>query len=90
VLGVADVDIAGDYTLSVDAMARRLAWLQANDPAGAAAMAGQPAGWLAAPTEAMLTLLRHLRQLHGGAEAYLADHGVDRATFDAIRYLLLT
>jgi hypothetical protein len=90
VLGVADADIAADYTLSVDAMARRLAWLQVNDPARAVTMAGQPAGWVAAPTEAMLTLLRHLHEFHGGAEAYLADHGVDRSTFDVIRHLLLT
>ena len=89
VLGVADEDIAADYTLSADAMARRLAWLQANDPAGAVAMAGQPAGWLAAPTEVMVTVLRHLREVHGGAESYLAAHGVDRSTFNTLRYLLL-
>ena len=89
VLGVADEDIAADYTLSADAMTRRLAWLQVNDPAGAVTMAGQPAGWLAAPTEVMVTVLRHLREVHGGAESYLADHGVDRSTFDTLRYLLL-
>ena len=90
VLGVADDDIAADYTLSADAMTRRLAWLQVNDPAGAVTMAGQPAGWLAAPTDVMLTVLRHVREVHGGAESYLADHGIDRATFDTLRYLLLT
>ena len=86
---LADEDIAADYTMSADAMSRRLAWLQVNDPAGAATMAGQPAGWLAAPTEVMLTMLRHLTEVHGGAESYLADHGVDRSTFDTLRYLLL-
>lgn len=89
VLGVADDDIAADYTMSADAMTRRLAWLQANDPAGAVTMAGQPAGWLAAPTEVMHTVLRHVGEVRGGAESYLADHGVHRSTFDTLRYLLL-
>ncbi len=89
VLGVSDEDIAADYALSADAMARRLAWLQVNDPARAVTMAGQPAGWLAAPTDVMVTVLRHLREVHGGGESYLTEHGVDRSTFDTLRYLLL-
>jgi hypothetical protein len=47
-------------------------------------MASQPAGWLAAPAEAMVAVLGHLRQAHGGAAGYLADHGVDRFTVEAL------
>ena len=90
VLGVADDDVIEDYVLSADAMARRLAWLQASDPLAAAAMAGQPAGWLAAPAEVMRTVLRHLREIHDGPDGYLADHGVDPATLDALRQSVLT
>ncbi len=84
-LGVPDHDVAADYALSADAMARRLAWLRATDPDGAVLMARQPAGWLAAPAEAMLALLAHLRQAHGGAEGYLRAHGVDAVTLDRLR-----
>ena len=45
-------------------------------------MAGQPAGWLAAPAEAMLALLAHLRRAHGGAEGYLRTTGVDPLTLE--------
>lgn len=88
-LGVSPDDIVGDYASSADAMARRLAWLQATEPAAATAMTGRPAGWLAAPPEAMHALLGHLREVHDGPEGYLAAHGVDRFTFDLLRSTLL-
>lgn len=90
VLGVDQDDVVDDYVLSADAMARRLAWLQATDPAAAATMAGQPAGWLAAPAEVMHTVLRHLDELHGGPTGYLTDHGVDPTSLDDLRASLLT
>jgi protein-tyrosine phosphatase len=89
-LGVGEDDVVADYVLSADAMARRLAWLQATDPAAAVTMAGQPAGWLAAPAAVMQTVLRHLDELHGGPAGYLTDHGVDPTTLDDLRDQLLT
>jgi protein-tyrosine phosphatase len=90
VLGVADDEIVADYVLSADAMARRLAQLQSTDPAAAAVLASQPAGWLAAPAEVMDTVLRHLDELHGGPGGYLVDHGVDPDTLEELRHSLLT
>jgi hypothetical protein len=89
VLGVADEDVAADYALSADAMARRLAWLQAHHPEGAVLMARQPAGWLAAPAEAMLALLAHLGRAHGGAAGYLTDHGVESLTIEGLSARML-
>lgn len=89
VLGVSDDDIVADYVLSADAMARRLAWLQRTDPTAAAVMASQPAGWLAAPSDVMHTVLRHVREVHDGAEGYLVDHGVDRSTVECLREAVL-
>jgi protein-tyrosine phosphatase len=88
-LGVPDEVVAVDYALSADAMARRLAWLQEHHPEGAVLMARQPAGWLAAPAEAMVALLGHLRQVHGGAEGYLRDHGVPARVLVGVRSELL-
>jgi protein-tyrosine phosphatase len=89
-LGVVEPDVVEDYVLSADAMARRLAWLQGTNPTAAAAMAAQPAGWLAAPAEVMRTVLHHLEELHGGAAGYLVDHGLDPAAVDELRHALLT
>ncbi len=89
VLGVTDDDIVADYALSVEAMTRMQAWVTANRPEVAEVLARQPVGWLAAPPEAMVALLAHLRRAYGGAEAYFADHGVDRFTVEALRELLL-
>jgi protein-tyrosine phosphatase len=89
VLGVPDEEVAADYALSADAMARRLAWLQQHHPEGAVLMARQPAGWLAAPAEAMLALLAHLRRVHGGAAGYLADQGVESLTIESLSARML-
>jgi protein-tyrosine phosphatase len=90
VLGVPDDVIAQDYGLSALGMERMQAWLQEHSPEGAEVMARQPAGWLAAPPEAMEAFLAEVRLRHGGFAGYLRRRAIGSATLDAVRTNLLT
>lgn len=90
VLGVADAEIAADYALSEDAMARRLEWARRHRPDEAEAMTERPVGWSAAPPDVVLAVLAHLRAAHGGAAGYLEEHGLAPAAVDDLRAHLLT
>jgi protein tyrosine/serine phosphatase len=85
-LGVSDVDIAADYTLTQESAAKFRAWLAATQPRVAAQM---PAFYLETPPEAMLLFLTELRERHGGVEEYVTRAGLRRAQIAALRAHLL-
>jgi protein tyrosine/serine phosphatase len=89
VVGVADEQIADDYQLSAGAMDRLVAWLEADRPDVVDHMAQQPKAFLACPPEAMLLFLEQLRLRFGSAEGYLRASGVEAATLDRLRDVLL-
>ena len=90
ILGVADDDIAADYSLSRLGMTRFKEWIVENFPDAADAMSKQPDAFLAAPAEAMHLFLERVRATFGSFDAYVAGLGVDAATLDAVRRNLLT
>jgi len=86
-VGVDDAQVAADYTLSVASLAAELeAALAAapDDEARARIERGYDAR-----AETMLATLAHLRERHGGAEAYLARAGLSAADMRRIRDRLL-
>ena len=89
VLGVADDDIADDYSLSRLGMTRFKEWIVENFPDAADAMSKQPDAFLAAPAEAMHLFLERMRATFGSFDAYVTGLGVEDATLDAVRSNLL-
>jgi len=86
-VGVDEAQIAADYTLSVAALAAELeAALAAapDDEARARIERGYDAR-----ADTMLATLAHLRERHGGAEAYLSRAGLSGADMQRIRERLL-
>jgi protein tyrosine/serine phosphatase len=90
ILGVADDDIADDYSLSRLGMTRFREWVLENFPEAADAMSKQPGAFLAAPVEAMHLFLERVRARFGSFDAYVAGLGVEDETLDAVRRNLLT
>ena len=88
-LGVADDDIAEDYTTSAAAMDKLVEWIRAQRPEAADAMAKQPAVFLTCPPEAMHVFLARLRERWGSVPAYLASIGVEPPTLEAVRAAFL-
>lgn len=80
-LGVPDDVIAVDYHLSERFTRRWLAWKLAQS----GSVPELPLNLLYAPEEAMLQLLRRLRERHGSVGGYLLDAGLAPAAFDALR-----
>lgn len=86
-VGVDDAQIAADYTLSVASLAAELEAALAAAP-DEEARARIERGY-DARAETMLATLAHLRERHGGAEAYLARAGLSAADMRRIRERLL-
>jgi len=89
VLGVADDDIADDYSLSRLGMSSFKEWIVENFPEAADAMSKQPDAFLAAPAEAMHLFLERVRDTFGSFDEYVRGLGVEDATLDAVRRNLL-
>lgn len=86
-VGVSEVDIAADYSLSVESLAAELAAALAaapDDETRARLERGYDAS-----AETMLATLAHLRTRHGGAEAYLTRAGLSGGDSERIRARLL-
>ena len=90
ILGVAEDDVADDYSLSRLGMTRFKEWIVANFPEAADAMSKQPDAFMAAPVEAMHLFLERVEATFGSFDAYVTGLGVDDATLDAVRRNLLT
>ena len=90
VVGVADDDIADDYTTSAMAMEKLVEWVQGRGAEAADAMAKQPAAFLGCPPEAMHVFLARVRRQWGSVDGYLRSIGVDGATVTAVRQAFLT
>lgn len=88
-LGVADDDIADDYTTSAIAMEKLVEWIRTQRPEAADAMAAQPAVFLSCPPEAMHVFLARIRLRWGSVEAYLDSIGVSGPTRSAVRSAFL-
>jgi hypothetical protein len=86
-LGVSDADVAEDYGLSADAMARRALWQRSRPEL--APPAGQPEAFQACPPEVMLTFLQRVRSRFGSVEEYVVDAGVPQVTIERLRDVLL-
>jgi protein-tyrosine phosphatase len=80
-LGVPDEEIAVDYHLSERFTQRWLAWKRAES----GAVPELPLNLLYAPEEAMLLLLKRLRDRHGSVHGYLVGAGMDPALISALR-----
>lgn len=87
-LGVPDDRIVADYVLSAEAMVRMRDWLLATYPDAREDLQRREAAMLAARPQVMAGLLDHVRQVHGGFERFLTEHGAGDAVF-ALRHLLL-
>jgi protein-tyrosine phosphatase len=74
-LGVADADIAEDYSLSQSAMHRLLDWLRTQPGENAVDLESSSAAIVAAEPETMAAFLRGFRTAHGSFEAYAAGLG---------------
>jgi protein-tyrosine phosphatase len=86
-VGVDDEQIAADYALSEAALADELATALAAAPDEEAR--AKIMGSYDARAETMLTTLAHLRERHGGAEAYLVRAGLSSPDIRRIRERLL-
>ncbi|WP_155373284.1 tyrosine-protein phosphatase [Catellatospora vulcania] len=79
--GVSDADIAADYELTEQGMARYLAWQRRNKPDKEPL---QP--YLAStPAEVMRRFLVELRERHGSVAAYLTGAGLPEESIAALR-----
>jgi len=80
-LGVPENEIALDYHLSERFTQRWLAWKRAES----GSVPELPLNLLYAPEEAMLLLLKRLRERHGSVHAYLHDAGLAPWAMEALR-----
>ncbi|GIF95437.1 tyrosine-protein phosphatase [Catellatospora citrea] len=79
--GVSDADIAADYELTEQGMARYLDWQRQHRPDK-----GPLQPYLAStPAEVMRTFLAQLRDRHGSVRAYLTGSGLAEEDIDALR-----
>lgn len=88
VLGVDDATIVADYALSQANMERALAKIQAR-PDADRILANRPLAAWQAPTDAVVGFVEGVRDVHGSWDAAAASVGIDAATVDALRSLLL-
>lgn len=88
-VGVADDDIADDYTTSAAAMAKLVEWVRSQRPEAADAMARQPAAFLSCPPEAMHVFLARVRLRWGSVDRYLDSIGVGAQARAGVRAALL-
>ncbi|MFD0593733.1 tyrosine-protein phosphatase [Catellatospora coxensis] len=80
-VGVSDADIAADYELTEQGMARYLAWQRRNRPDK-----GPLQPYLAStPAEVMRTFLAQLRERHGSVRAYLTGAGLAEESIEQLR-----
>jgi protein-tyrosine phosphatase len=86
-LGVDDDDVAADYHLSRDQVARIMARRRARR--GLDPMIDQPDVMLDAPPGAITGLLAGIRERHGSIERYAAEIGVGAETVAGLRAALL-
>lgn len=86
-LGVDDATIAADYALSEHRLARLRAFRATSG--GREAMVDLHPALAAAPAEAMLRLLEHVRTRYGSVAGLLESIGVARAHVDALRAAVL-
>jgi len=84
-VGVADDDVADDYSLSTAASERFSAWIRTTVPA----TADLPAPYMSSPAAAMHLFLAELRERHGSVEDYVARAGVTASEIAALRAHLL-
>ena len=89
VLGVHDDDIVHDYALSQEAMKRMLQWLEVNYPEGADNMKSGPTYYMAAHPDAMLEIIRRLRERHGSFDEIAHSFGVTPRSIAALRSTML-
>ncbi len=89
VLGVDDDTIIADYALSQENMARALAKIQAR-PDAERILAGRPLAAFEAPTDAVIGFVESVHATHGGWHGAAAAIGIDDATVQRLRDLLLT
>lgn len=80
-LEVPDEEIALDYHLSERFTRRWLDWKRAES----GSVPELPLNLLYAPEEAMLLLLKRLRERHGSVHGYVLDAGLAPATVEALR-----
>jgi protein-tyrosine phosphatase len=88
-LGVADDDVAADYSLTRHAMERMVEWVREHDPAWLEAMQDQPTAFLGAPAVVMHRVLEAIRLEHGSTDGYLASIGVGADLVGRVRENLL-
>jgi hypothetical protein len=88
-LGVPVADVATDYALSEAAMVRLRAWVEANTPDGAAALAKLPAAMLGAEAHTMIRLLAALEHDFGSVDGYLSSIGLEEGVAARLRGALL-
>ena len=88
VLGVPDEVIVEDYALSQSAMEPMMAWYRAN-VADIDTKKQPPSVFLAAEHATMASLLDHVRDRHGGMEAYVSTLGVGPDVIARLREALV-
>jgi hypothetical protein len=90
-LGVADEDIARDYTMTEPNMARTIERMrkQGRLPADGSFTAEFPRSFFETPPDAMLSLLHEIREKHGSIRGYVTSCGVDAATLAGLERALL-
>jgi len=88
-LGVPHDSIADDYGLSRGGMQAMIEWLKVTRPEALDAMVDQPAIFLDAPPLAMTGLLDLMSERFGSIAGYATSIGINDATVDSMRSLLL-
>jgi protein-tyrosine phosphatase len=88
-IGVADEEVASDYSLSARSLDETYArWLETQTDVDAVEAEAVHRQAIADP-HAMLGMLSHLQERYGGAEEYLRSAGLGRAEMDGLRERLV-
>lgn len=88
--GVADADIAADYSATAPNVLRMQEWYRNEHPEMREVMAQQPPAFMKCPPEAMLTFLDGVRDRWGSVESLVGDHlGLDAHEIGGLRSALL-
>jgi protein-tyrosine phosphatase len=92
VLGVDDEDIVRDYAMTERNMVRTIARLRSVGrlPADGSFTKEIPSTFFETPPEAMVALLKEIRERFGSIRAYVASCGVDDAALGGVERQLLT
>ena len=88
-LGVPHEQISVDYHATAGAMAAFVDWLTVAHPEAMDSMTSQPPEYLEAPQEAMAGFLDAVDERFGSVEGYVRGLGVERATLDRLRAVLV-